>query len=112
MRNRRSAFAIGAAVVFALTAVASGPMRTSAADPLADIPFAVGADVLFDEARNDGRQGQKGNWSLEGGRIANGRLHLHFEIDPPRHGLPVTSGPAVLFAGMEAYGGSGDMGMS
>lgn len=113
MRNCiRSALAIAATAVFASTALAAGPMRTSAADPLANIPFAVGADVLFDEARNDGRQGEHGSWSLESGRITNGRLHLHLEIDPPRHGLPATSGPAVLFAGIQAFGGSGDMGIT
>ena len=75
------------------------------------MPFAVGADVLFDEARNDGRQGQHGTWSFTAGRLTNGQLRLHFEIFPPSHGLPVESGPAVLFAGMEAFGGSGDMGI-
>jgi hypothetical protein len=44
--------------------------------------------------------------------MANGHLTLQFDIAPPAHGLPLESGPAVLFAGMEAYGGSGDMGMS
>ena len=110
--HTRSALAICAVAVFASSAVAAGPMRASAADPLVDIPFAVGADVLFDEARNDGRQGQHGTWSFEQGRLANGHLQMHFEIAPPSHGLPVTSGPAVLFAGMAAFGGSGDVGMS
>ena len=68
--------------------------------------------MLFDEARNDSRQGEHGSWSLERGRLTNGHLLLHFEISPPSHGLPVNAGPAVLFAGMEAFGGSGDVGMS
>jgi hypothetical protein len=97
--------------VFASAAVAAGPIRASAANPLVDIPFAVGADVLFDEARNDGRQGDHGSWSFERGRLTNGHLLMHFEISPPSHGLLVKSGPAVLFAGMEAFGGSGDVGI-
>ncbi|OGO57591.1 MAG: hypothetical protein A2V85_10470 [Chloroflexi bacterium RBG_16_72_14] len=68
--------------------------------------------MLFDEARNDGRQREHGSWSFERGHLTNGHLLLHFEISPPSHGLPVKSGPAVLFAGMEAFGGSGDVGMS
>ncbi len=107
----RSALAIGAAAGLASMTVAVGPMPAYAADPLADIPFAVGAGVLFDEARNDGRQGQHGTWSFEQGRLANGHLRLHFEIVPPTYGLPVGSGPAVLFAGMEVFGGSGDVGI-
>lgn len=109
--HTRPGGAIIAMAVFAAFALAATSSRASAADPLADVPFAVATDVLFDEARNDGRQGQRGSWSLDEGQLTNGHLNLHFEIDPPRQGLPVMSGPAVLFAGMQAYGGAGDVGI-
>ena len=110
MRNRiGSALAIGAAAVFASASVAAGPMRAFAADPLVDIPFAVGADVLFDEARNDGRQGQHGTWSLEQGRLASGHLQMHFEIAPPSHGLPVTSGQKFVVTKWFRERGAGPM---
>lgn len=47
---------------------------------------------------------------LEEGRLDGARIRLRVVIEPPPHALPVESGPAILFAGMQAYGGSGDMG--
>lgn len=88
------------------------PSRSIAADGLSNVPFAIGADRLFDERRNDGRQGTDGHWTLEAGRTSSGLLRLRIVIDPPAYGLPVESGPAILFAGLQAYGGSGDMGFA
>lgn len=106
-RKSRFSLTVGAVMAIAFGSVAS---PSAAADPLSDVPFAVGTSVLFDERRNDGRQGRRGSWSLEEGRLDGGRLRLRFVIEPPPHGLAVQSGPAVLFAGMQVYGGSGDMG--
>ncbi len=75
------------------------------------MPFAVATDMLFNEARNDGRQGPRGTWTLESGAVTSGHLSLHFVIEPPPHELPVRSGPAVVFAGLEAFGGAGDVAM-
>lgn len=83
--------------------------QSVAEDPLSAVPFEIGSDGLFSEPRSGGRQGPLGRWVLEGGRLADGRLRLRISIEPTAHGLPVRSGPAVLFAGIEAFGGWGDV---
>jgi hypothetical protein len=106
---RRPLSGLGAVAALAIV-VASPPHQTVASDELSHVPFAIGTDTLFDELRNDGRQGPGGIWTLESGRLEGDRLRLHLTIEPAPHGLPVKSGPAVLFAGIEAMGGSGDVG--
>jgi hypothetical protein len=89
---------------------AAFPRGVEAADPLSDLPFAVGDNILFDEETNDGRDGEQGHWRVTRGRMVDGQIALRVVIDPPPHLLEVESGPAVLFAGIEAFGGSGDVG--
>jgi hypothetical protein len=98
-------------VALVAIALAAAPPAARADRGLARVPVHIGGDVLFDEARNDGRQGGPGTWSVTEGRLTRDSLRLHVEIDPVLQGLPVQSGPAVLFAGMQAVGGSGDRGL-
>ncbi len=81
-----------------------------AADPLADLGLRIGTAYLFNERDNDGFQRERGTWRIEQGSLGAGRLTLRISIEPQPHGLPVESGPAVLFAGMQVFGGMGDMG--
>jgi hypothetical protein len=77
---------------------------------LAEVGFSIGEDVLI--GQGDGRQGPRGAWRLIEGRLTDDSLKLQVVIEPPGVDLPVEAGPAVLFAGMELYGGSGDMGIA
>ena len=86
----------------------AAPVR--AADPLADLPLRIGTAYLFNERENDGFQRDRGTWRIEHGSLGAGQLSLRISIEPQPHGLPVESGPAVLFAGMQVFGGMGDMG--
>lgn len=79
---------------------------------LPDVPFAMGAGQLFGEPNSGGRQGPMGGWELLEGRLTDDELRLRVAIEPAPYDLPVTSGPAVLFAGMEVYGGAGDVGLT
>jgi len=92
-----------------LTIVAATALASSAdgAVRLADIPFGVGMNGLFNEARNDGRQGEPGTWELLGGRLGAKAVELTFRIQPPRVGLAVQAGPAVLFGGLSLSGDAG-----
>jgi hypothetical protein len=55
----------------------------------------------------------RGSWQLEGGRLEAGGIRLRLVIEPTRHGLPVASGPAVLFGGLSLFGDAGgDIGLS
>jgi hypothetical protein len=101
---------IAAAGVLALLLGGTAPV--SAEDPLAQIPFRVGFDGLFEAPSVGSGSTDAGTWSFERGRLANGQVQLHFEIEPPRQTLPVQSGPAVLFASLDLYGDAGgDMGI-
>ena len=91
--------------VFAATTMAASP--PAAAEQLADVPFGVATDGLFDEARNDGRQGEPGRWDLVQGRLHADALELRFRIQPPRVGLSVQPGPAVLFGALHLFGDAG-----
>lgn len=79
---------------------------------LEDVPFAMGAGQLLGQPNSDGRQGPRGTWELLEGELIDGELHLRVAMEPAAHDLPVASGPAVLFAGMEAYGGWLDVGLT
>jgi hypothetical protein len=104
----------GIVAVAVLTSLPVAPGSTAfAAGPLADIAFAVGDEELFSGDSPGGGRGENGTWTFKSGRIADGRLKLHFEIDPKPPSLPLRSGPAVLFAGLEMYGDAGgDVGLS
>lgn len=92
-------------------AAATFAAPSRAAEPLVDIPFAVGIDDLIDEERNDGFSGFGGRWELLEGRLAKDALRLTFRIRAPSHELPVEPGPAVLFGGLRLWGDAGgDMG--
>lgn len=88
-------------------ALATIPAPAVAADPGPETPFAVATDEVFTEARNDGRQGVRGTWRLEAGRIEAGDIRLRLVIEPPARALPVQSGPAVLFGGLSLFGDAG-----
>ncbi|MEA2545981.1 MAG: hypothetical protein QOI09_1254, partial [Chloroflexota bacterium] len=95
-----------AATATATPATAAATPATAAA-PVADIPFGIATDQLFDEARNDGRQGEQGQWQLLHGRLRADALDLTFKIEPPRVRLPVQPGPAVLYGGLHLFGDAG-----
>jgi len=78
-----------------------------AAEPVVNIPFGVATDQLFNETRNDGLQREQGRWELVGGRLGATTLDLTFKIDPPRVGLPVQPGPAVLYGALHLFGDAG-----
>jgi hypothetical protein len=100
---RRFGLAGALVVVLAL----AGSTSTLAADPLAKVSFAVADTPLF-EGRSIGTGfGDPGTWSFVRGRMVGSRLELHVEITPVRQTLPITSGPAVLFAGLDLYGDAG-----
>jgi hypothetical protein len=106
--RRRLLLAVLAATAIAPTVTGIAPTATAtAAPPLADVPFAVATDGLFDEARNDGRQGEPGRWELLRGGSGADALRLTFRIEPPPVGLAVQSGPAVLFGGLHLFGDAG-----
>jgi hypothetical protein len=86
----------------------------AAADPLHNLPFeGPGGEALWLEMRNDGRQGPRGSWELEGGRLEAGLIRLRLSIQPPAHGLPIHSGPATLFGRLSLFGDAGgDIGLS
>jgi hypothetical protein len=91
--------------------LAAGAPVASAAGPLADVRFAVGDQALFGAPAVDGEV-RRGTWQFGPGRMVDGSLELHFELEAARHALPVRSGPAVLFAGIRLYGSPGaDIGM-
>jgi hypothetical protein len=93
-----------------LLAIVAATTLASSADGavrLADIPFGVAMNGLFDEARNDGRQGEPGSWELLGGRLGAEAVELTVRIQPPGVGLPVQAGPAVLFGGLFLSGDAG-----
>jgi hypothetical protein len=97
-------------VALAAVAIATitRPMPAEGAeDPVEGLPFAVATEQLFDEAHNDGLHGAQGTWELLRGTLGAGGLRLTFRIEPPVHGLPVASGPAVLFGGLQLYGDAG-----
>ncbi len=81
--------------------------------PLAveDIPLAIGESGLFGGGDRPGR-GETGAWRIAGGRIEGASLVLPVVIEPADVTLPVEAGPAVLFAAMQLYGGSGDVGFT
>jgi hypothetical protein len=89
-----------------IAATAMAP-SARAAGPVVNIPFGVATDQLFNESRNDGRQREQGRWELVGGRLGAATLDLTFKIDPPRVGLPVQPGPAVLYAALHLFGDAG-----
>ena len=95
------------AAAVTIIALLAGAAPAAAVDPLAQIPFRVGFDGLFEAPSVGSGSTDAGTWSFEGGRLANGTVKLHFEIEPPRQTLPVQSGPAVLFAGLDLYGDAG-----
>jgi hypothetical protein len=94
-------------LLLGITAATAMAPSARAAVPLADIPFAVATDGLFNEARNDGRQGEQGQWELLHGRVGADALELTFRIQSPGTRLPLQSGPAVLFGALHLFGDAG-----
>ena len=51
-----------------------------------------------------------GRWTARDVTLRDGHLRLTLKVTPATVHLPVRSGPAVLFVGIGASGGSGDVG--
>ena len=109
---RRSRLRAALASVILLAGTGTGAAPAAAADPLSDVEFVVGAFGLFGAPSAGGGMGQRGSWTFEHGQMVDGKLELHLEISPVPQQLPVKSGPAVLFAGLNLYGTpGGDVGL-
>ena len=99
-------------LVLARPATGADTAGVAAADPLANVNFAVGDIELFGGPAGVVSSADRGSWSFERGRMVNGRLELHLRITPTQPTMPLKSGPAVLFAGLDLYGDAGgDVGM-
>jgi hypothetical protein len=77
---------------------------------LPEVPLAVATDALFSD-RGQETAIVEGRWTLVRGVLDGGDVELDFTIEPPVIAA-AGPGPAILFAGMAVYGGSGDVGFS